>query len=582
MKMPMTSVRPKVCDARICAWNSGEDRDRFAFISGLNVAWRLAFLVIAFALVGCSGPLAHVRHKPARYPHVAAQTGESQSAQRHILEGSRLAKREPRAAIGEYLKAAEASLSKLRRQPSDAAALRDYDYALSRVFSVIRDAKLSPWDGPFEVPGYTVTHHKDSRKRWNPAEYDLLPTDELVVSGTAFHQPVRRAGLGAPLVAAHREADENFREEFLPSAHVYYGVTAVANFEGTRCSISFEDPLAKEKINVLGRAFPLAGDFNTALAMLVARDRPEKMGITRLLHPAEHDDTLLLYRLQPFDPKRIPVVFVHGLQDTPASWMPMFNELLADPVIRRRYQFWFFSYPSGYPFPYSAALLRTQLDAMARHFPQRRDVVMIGHSMGGLLTRLMLTDSGDDAMWRYLFNRPPEHTPFTAEDRALMSSVLLFKPRKEIDRAIFISTPHRGSDMASNWIGKISTHLVHLPKKLVRAGADMAAVATQTHGGFHLRRMPNSIDTLSPTSSFVIAMNQRPLAPGVPFHQIQGDRGRGDSPHSSDGVVAYWSSHLEGAQSGRIVPSGHGAHKNEEGIEEVKRILKDHLATSAR
>ncbi|RYD72513.1 MAG: alpha/beta hydrolase, partial [Verrucomicrobiaceae bacterium] len=352
------------------------------------------------------------------------------------------------------------------------------------------------------------------------------------------------------------------------------------NYRGK--TLVFEDPLAKESVQVSGRTFPLSGDFNTAFAMLVARDKPEKLGLTRLLHPAAHDDTLLLYRLQPFDPKRIPVLFVHGLQDTPASWMPMFNELLADPVIRERYQFWFFSYPSGYPFPYSAALLRRQLDKMAEHFPQRRDIVIIGHSMGGLLTRLMLTDSGDDAMWRYLFNEPPSRTPFSAADKELLSSVLIFKHRPEISRAIFISTPHRGSDLASDWIGKIATKLVHLPKNLVTAGADMAAVASETHGGFHLRRMPNSIDTLSPKSSFVLAMNARPLAAGIPFHQIEGDRGRGDAPNSSDGVVAYWSSHLKGAQSERIVPSGHPAHKSEQGIAEVKRILKSHLETAPR
>jgi len=276
-------------------------------------------LALAVAVSACA-PMAHVQQKPARYPHSSADADNNEPAKKHILEGAKLAKRAPLAAIGEYLAGAEAALAQLRRQPRDATAFRDYDFALSRVFSVIRDAKLSPWKGEFAVPGYVITHRKDSRKLWNPADYDLLPTDEIVVGGTAFHKPVRRTGLGAPLVAAHKAADENFRKEFLPSTHVYYGVTAVASFDGNRCTIAFEDPLAKESVQVSGRTFPLSGDFNTAFAMLVARDKPEKLGLTRLLHPAAHDDTLLLYRLQPFDPKRIPVLFVHGLQDTPASW----------------------------------------------------------------------------------------------------------------------------------------------------------------------------------------------------------------------------------------------------------------------
>jgi pimeloyl-ACP methyl ester carboxylesterase len=325
-----------------------------------------------------------------------------------------------------------------------------------------------------------------------------------------------------------------------------------------------------------GRNFPLAGDFSTSVAMFLVREQPEKLGLTRLLHPDKYKDTALLYRLQPYDPKKIPILFVHGLQDTSATWMPMFNVLLDDPQIRDNYQFWFFTYPSGYPFPYSAALLRHDLDLFDKAYPDHKPITIIGHSMGGLLTRLMLTDSGDE-MWRYLFNRSPAETDLSREDKELLTSVLIFKHRPDINRAIFLSTPHRGSDMATNWIGKIATRLVHLPATLVKAGQDMTTAASETHGGFHLRRMPNSIDTLSPTSSFVVSMNRRPLASGIPYYQIIGDRGKGDSPNSSDGVVAYWSSHLDGAKSTRVVPSGHPSHQNPEGIEEVRRILKLNL-----
>lgn len=92
-----------------------------------------------------------------------------------------------------------------------------------------------------------------------------------------------------------------------------------------------------------------------------------------------------------------------------------------------------------------------------------------------------------------------------------------------------------------------------------------------------LNRMPNSIDTLSPNDPFVKIMNALPLAKGVPYHSIIGDRGRGDTPNSSDGVVPYWSSHVGGAESEKIVPSGHGADQNPEGIAEVVRILKEHI-----
>jgi hypothetical protein len=89
-----------------------------------------------------------------------------------------------------------------------------------------------------------------------------------------------------------------------------------------------------------------------------------------------------------------------------------------------------------------------------------------------------------------------------------------------------------------------------------------------------LQRVPNSIDTLDPNDRFVQLLNKLPLASGVPYHSIIGDRGRGDTPNSSDGIVAYWSSHLDGAQSELIVPTNHQAEHSPEGIAEVCRILK--------
>jgi len=119
------------------------------------------------------------------------------------------------------------------------------------------------------------------------------------------------------------------------------------------------------------------------------------------LRPEKYAHTARLTCLQDYDPNRIPVIFVHGLQDTPASWAPMINTLREDPDIRRRYQFWVFSYPSGYPYPYSAALLRKELDSVDRAFPNHKGIVLVGHSMGGMVSRLMITDVGDK-LWRVL------------------------------------------------------------------------------------------------------------------------------------------------------------------------------------
>ncbi len=243
-----------------------------------------------------------------------------------------------------------------------------------------------------------------------------------------------------------------------------------------------------------------------------------------------------------------------------------------DPAIRDKYQFWAFTYPSGYPYPLPAAILRKELDAMRKLHPGHKDIVIIGHSMGGLISRLMVTSVGD-SIWRRYFGKPPAETRFSGKNRELLESALVFNARRDISRAIFIAAPHRGSVLASNFVGRIGNKLVRFPDTLADMRGSVVSTVTLDTSAVALKRVPSSIDSLSPNVPFVKAINQFPLRAGLPYHSIIGDRGKGDTPDSSDGVVAYWSSHLDGAASEKIVPSGHGAHQHPEGIEEVRRIL---------
>jgi hypothetical protein len=226
-------------------------------------------------------------------------------------------------------------------------------------------------------------------------------------------------------------------------------------------------------------------------------------------------------------------------------------------------------------------LLRRELDRVNEAFPDHRDIVLVGHSMGCLISRLMITKPGD-RLWVEAFGRLPDETPFAGRSRELLASVLVFEDRPEIDRVVFISGPHRGSELADNWIGRLGSKLVRLPGFMSDLRDTLASTLTVDTAGMRLNRIPNSIDTLSPNNRFVQAINKIPVVPGVPYHSVIGDRGRGDTPDSSDGVVAYWSSHLDEAVSEKIVPSGHNAQQNPEGIEEVRRILLHHLGERGR
>jgi hypothetical protein len=201
-----------------------------------------------------------------------------------------------------------------------------------------------------------------------------------------------------------------------------------------------------------------------------------------------------------------------------------------------------------------------------------KPMVVIGHSMGGCISRLLITDAGNK-LWMALFKKPPGQVPLSAESRKIFTDALIFQHRQEIGRVIFISAPLRGSELASNWLGRIGSSLVRSPVTLLKAGRDAIKITTFRSGELKLKRIPNSLDTLAPTNRFVKAINSIPITPGIPYHTIMGDRGKGDAPHSSDGVVPYWSSHLDGATSEHIVPSGHGTQQNPQAIEEVRRIL---------
>src|SRR6202022_4299970 len=160
-----------------------------------------------------------------------------------------------------------------------------------------------------------------------------------------------------------------------------------------------------------------------------------------------------------------------------------------------------------------------------------------------------------------------------AESKRLLEQAIILKHRPEIGRVIFMSTPHRGSDLASNWIGRIGSMLVKTPSEMITIGQTIREGMTPDPAALQLKRFPNSVDTLAPNNRFVVAINKIPITTGIPYYTILGDRGRGDSPNSSDGVVPYWSSHLDGAKSDLIVPSAHPAHQNPQAIKEVHRIL---------
>jgi pimeloyl-ACP methyl ester carboxylesterase len=540
-----------------------------------RIVTRFAFALILFGWCGCAH-LATVKTKPARLPAASAAEEPLRAAREHLAAAKPVEDEQPLRALADDLLAAKASYSALALRPNDEQARNLYNFAVARSVENIQRANLQPWQTTTKVStnqrNYALTSPKPVDGEHDPGRYDLFAADRLKIGGKFFQNHSTVDGIGAPLVAVGRAENPRFRQQY-KLRRVYASVTALIKFNGRRAELDFVDPLMTERATLDHRVFPLAADFSASTAMLMARERPERIGFARVLRPEAYADTARLSQLQQFDQNRTPVIFVHGLQDTPAGWAPMINALRDDAWIRERYQFWVYSYPSGYPYPYSAMLLRHDLDGIKRAFPTQKRIVLVGHSMGGMICRLMATDARDK-IWRDYFGTAPAKTPLTGETRHLLDEMLVFNHRPEVKRVIFISTPHRGSALASGWIGRIGASLVRTPQFLAPVYTSARPILIADPAARQLNRMPNSVDTLDPHDRFVEAVNKLPLVPGIPYDSIIGDRGRGDTPNSSDGVVPYWSSHLEGAQSEAIVDSNHSSLAKPATIREVERILK--------
>jgi pimeloyl-ACP methyl ester carboxylesterase len=544
--------------------------------SRLAMILRPAAIAAAMTLVSCVAPISYKEVVCATPP--GEYTVSPLDAALRELEAGKAAA-DPMLAAGHFVECAHlAGDQALAGEPGGLAL---YNHAVGRLVETLGKTDSLPWGRSITIgSGPTARTLQGRLEPGAPSAARTYRTvDNLAFKGKYAAIHAKRPGVGAALIAAS-PPNPDYRRTLEP-VQMSVSLTAVLRSEGPRRAVlELHDPLEVEKIRIAGRNPTLAADYSAPIALTMAVARPDKLGLIRLLNPQKYSDTARLMRLQKYDKDRIPVLMVHGLQDTPATWAPLYHSLMQDPQIREKYQFWVFSYPSGYPYPYSASLLRKELDRVNTAFPGHKDIVLIGHSMGGITSRLICTDAGD-RIWRGIFNKGPDEMNISGASSQLLRDSLLFRHRHDIDRAIFIAAPHRGSELASNWVGRLGSRLVRMPTFLTDARNAVASVMTADAASLQLDRAPNSIDTLSPDNRFVREVNKLPVAPSITYHSIMGDRGKGGKldgtkPASTDGFVPYWSSHLNGAASEKIIPSNHSAHQHPEGIAEVRRILRLH------
>ncbi|MCG6941363.1 MAG: alpha/beta fold hydrolase [Thiohalocapsa sp.] len=327
------------------------------------------------------------------------------------------------------------------------------------------------------------------------------------------------------------------------------------------CETALVDPDAVAQVPTAASTLPVAMDLYAPLKATKATGIRPLAAIANLVRPGRFTGEPRIVFLRPFDADKTPVVLVHGLLSTPGIWEPLVTQLLADPRIRDCCQFWFFYYPTGQPVPLSALQLRSALDDAVANTGLTHKMILIGHSMGGILSRAQVS--------RISPTRAKKILPGVSElsDYNRVRRALIFEPRTDVSRVVFLFVPHRGSRLAANSLGALAIRLIQLPDTLLTE----AEYALDHLAGQESRRLPTSIHGLSPHSRFLRALSA--TTPTVPVHSIIGNRGRGDGSAGSDGVVPVRSARVAGAKSELIVPTGHGGFDHPAAVAEIKRII---------
>lgn len=383
----------------------------------------------------------------------------------------------------------------------------------------------------------------------------LAPVPRTRVGEPGLH----RAGLGLPLVGRIDSADPNVP---LSGFHVPLTLVALPKHPPTQCcDAALVDPNRVASVHTAYGELPVAMDLEAPLDATRATGPRWFEGLANLMRTDRFAGPGRIVFLEPYDPAKRPLVLVHGLMSTPRMWAPLVKALLADERIREGYQIWAFYYPTGQPVPLSALQLREALDEAARLHGPLKPMVLVGHSMGGILSRAQVSRIAPEEAERI----SPGVSALPADN--LARRALIFEPRTDVSRVVFQFTPHRGSRLAANSLASWGVRLIRLPEWLVGELAYYSHHFPDAREG----RLPTSIHGLSPDSRFLRALDK--TRPAVPVHTVVGNRRRGDLASSSDGVVSYASAHLYFAESEIAVPTGHGGFAHPLAIQELRRIL---------
>jgi pimeloyl-ACP methyl ester carboxylesterase len=538
---------------------------------GLSRAVLALPICISLSLVAC----AHFERQSTAPPLVAAERRLARAEKQNSNVGAQ---------AGEFLavaKIAEVQLSSgTQPEPAKSSTVALYNRASADLAedlpALIRQQQSSTTLSLKDPQSGQINRLRLESGR--PGEYPPTYFQKILIAERVDRKGMRdnaiRPGLGGTVVGVHHSSAVGTPPARLePLKGIRATITVILDFDRLGSGhLRLMDPTKVDEVFVDKRRYTLAGDYTAAEASY-GRINETWIGFMNMIRGEHMRGAAGLLLLQPYDSEKIPVIFVHGLLSSPYAWRKAANSLSVDPEIRRRYQFWVFSYSTGNPIAYSALLLRKDL-AYAEQTYRFKQAILIGHSMGGILSRLQVTNT-KRVLWDGVFGAKANALYVSQPQDSVVKQALIFSADPTVKRVVFVATPHRGSSLSTGSIGALGMRLIRLPFKVVNAVPKMVIEALSPHYDIKKYGAPTSIAGLSPKNPLLLALDKLPIE--APHNSIIGDRGRGDTPKSSDGVVPYWSSHLDTAQSELIVPTDHGAMNHPNAVKEIRRILLQQL-----
>jgi pimeloyl-ACP methyl ester carboxylesterase len=318
----------------------------------------------------------------------------------------------------------------------------------------------------------------------------LTPVEEVAVRGLANRY--RHPGIGAPLAAATQPIVTESGIQVAP--RIKLPMTAVLRLDSSRRQLAMRELRGTLDLyntydvpttTIAGKAVPLEADDTAVLAYVLASPEIWQRELKAFFSGIFSESTpTQLASIDPYRPGRIPGVFAHGTASSAGRWRDMVNDLLNDQRIRDRYQFWFFTYDTGNPVLYSASLLREALrDAVHKLDPAGRDpalseMVIIGHSQGGLLAKAMVFDT-NDRVWNAIVYKPIDQVDLSPEGRELLRRAVFIKPLPNVRGVVFIATPHRGSYLTEYPVAELLGRFLTLPVRVVSRGIPATSKSTR-------------------------------------------------------------------------------------------------------